>query len=344
VSTLLAAQGPAIGLPDEVIPALRAQAKRAAFSSLRIASVTAEVSALLADAEIAALFIKGVALSQQTTGTIAARSTGDVDVLVTPEDMPRVHAALLDSGFRNHMTVYPSDTAAWRYTRWVTRELLYKRQSDFVDLHWRVAVAPGLLPEAVTLLGRASTVTIANREVPTLSVSDACAATCLHAYHDGYSQLRYLVDLARLLRLGPHAQSDWPPQLRRLMVDTLAFAEQLLPGWPADARQELGLDRVAPSTAYAWRLWGANAGLGGLERYTVRPSDYVRQYRSLLRYAPRRTKANAQFLAKMAINTPDLEPGTGAVGFVRASAARFRQTPHRVSQSLRDQDDLRVRP
>ena len=181
VSTLLAQQGRAIGLPDDVVLPLKTHARMVAMQSLANARSTLSVMAALADADVDALTFKGTALLLQTTSAVRARHSVDVDILVRPADMPRAHDALLANGFTPCMRIYPTGGAVWRPTRWVTRELPYARQDCAVDLHWRIAPGHGLFPDTDQLLSRAVSLPLSGQQIRTLSLGDACAAACLHA-------------------------------------------------------------------------------------------------------------------------------------------------------------------
>lgn len=332
VGTLLAQQGSAIGLPEEVVASLQAHVRAVALSSLRNAKATLSVNDALIEADVDALVFKGVALSLQTTSAISSRLSSDIDVLVRPSDMPRAHQALSANGFTPSMRVYPTDSAAWRHARWVTRELPYARADVMVDLHWRVAPAHGLFPDTDTLLSRAASVPLGGQQIRTLSPGDACAAACLSAYIDGYNLLRHFVDLHRLLRLDPRPWPDWRPRLRRLQADTLGFAEELLPHWPAQARTQLGLQGIRPRTDYAWQRWNCTAGREITEFAELSPLEYGMHYHRMMRYAARRASVTGQFMSGLVLSWQDVDPQMGARGFGHASAVKLSRIRARLSR------------
>jgi Uncharacterised nucleotidyltransferase len=332
VSTLIAQQGSAIGLPDEVVSPLKALARKVAMRSLHQARSTLSVMTALADAQVDALTFKGIALSLQTTSVLHARQSVDVDILVRPSDMPRAHEALVAGGFTPRMRTYPTEGAVWRHVRWVTRELPYAREDCSVDLHWRVAPGHGLFPDSDRLLSRAELLPLGDSQLRTLSLGDACAAVCLHAYVDGYNHLRYLVDLHRLLRLKPQPWPDWHPRLRHLMADTLTFAEELVPYWPSQGRAQLGLQQIRPRTQYARQLWNARAGTEVVEFIEMTPQYYVRHHRHTTRYAARRASATGQVLSEIALAWQDMDPRSGARGFAHGSWVKLERLRARLGR------------
>lgn len=68
------------------------------MACLQRAADTVRYVTALQSADIQTLVLKGVALSMQTTGTLNSRDTRDIDLLVSPDDMPRAHEALIALG------------------------------------------------------------------------------------------------------------------------------------------------------------------------------------------------------------------------------------------------------
>ncbi len=233
IAPLLTAQADAVGAPTGIRRDLRALAVSDAVRSLDLArEATRAVSAVRA-AGVRVALMKGVALSAQTTGTLTARTGGDIDLLVDPADLPAVHDALLRSGWTGEPLGEPG--RAWsRYLR-MRRERTYASSTSCVDLHWRIGWHDHPMPATSDLLARAVPVSLIGVEVPTLCPSDALAAACYHAAVDRYARLRGLADIVRLVRrpdVAPVVGASW--RLRRLVAESVAFCDELLGAMPAN--------------------------------------------------------------------------------------------------------------
>lgn len=246
VAGLLTDRARAIGLPSDVAEPLRETALRDATNGLAAARETVRAYATARDAGIAALVIKGVALSLQTTGTLTGRGAGDVDLLVHPDDVSTAREALVAAGWGIKEGASLAPGRLWKWVSYMRREALFPGTSIDVDLHWRVGVHVRPLPSTSELLTRAVPVEIGAVSIPTLSPSDALAAACMHAHLDRYARLRSLVDIVRLVRL-PTAQvrPESSAGLRRLVSDAVGMVNELLGGIDPGRLAELG---VSPST------------------------------------------------------------------------------------------------
>lgn len=238
VAPLLAAHAAALGMPDGLVVAVRQVARADTLAGLQLAGQSLRALDAVRAAGVPTLLVKGVALAALTTGSPAARGAGDIDLLVRPEDLERVHIALTEAGWDGE-DLFPA--GAWR--RWyltMRRERSYVSPASSIDLHWRIGWHSRPIPSADVLLGRAGAVTIADRPVPTLSLADTLAAACYHAAFDRYARIRQFVDIARLLALpGVSLPADAHWRLRRLVAEAVTVADALLGPLP-------GTERFAP--------------------------------------------------------------------------------------------------
>ena len=192
---------------------------------------TVQVAGILESENINFLVIKGVALATLTQSP-AGRGAGDVDILVDPSDVPRVHDIFLASGFRPALAL-PDVTKrrTWAVWRFLDREATYLGHNTHIDLHWRISSQRHLFPLFADLYSRRAKVTVADATLPTLSLADSLAATCYHAYFDQFQPLRSLVDVLSVVKASEGIRfPDYSPQLQRLMSGVLELARSLFPG------------------------------------------------------------------------------------------------------------------
>lgn len=231
VAPLLASSLDVLDPPAEIAEGLQALVRRDALGAMRLAAESHRATSALSNAGIPALVYKGIALSMMSTGTLAARGAGDIDVLVRPEDVARAHDALTEAGWAGEEI--PDAPRWWAYYLRSGRERSYASATSSIDLHWRVGWHTRPLPDASTLLARHSTIRIADTDLPTLSLADAFAVSCYTAMLDRYARLRQLVDIVRLARrddvLSP---PDMHWRLRRVVAESVTIADMLLGGVP----------------------------------------------------------------------------------------------------------------
>ncbi|MBI1350220.1 MAG: hypothetical protein GC156_03795 [Actinomycetales bacterium] len=256
VAPLLTSQLTALAAPDPIASALRARARGDAVRALRLSVETSRALQVLADADVPALVYKGIALSLQTTGGLAARGFGDIDILVRPADVPRAHEALESAGWAGE--AIPDAPRWWGHYLRVRRERSYVGADSAIDLHWRIGWHERPLPGAEVLLARPASVRIADAEVPTLSLPDAFAVVCYSAAIDRYNRLRSIVDIVRLARRDDvrlPVDAHW--RLRRVIGEAVALADDLLGGIPEERRRafvpegSVDLDRLRSTYAHA---------------------------------------------------------------------------------------------
>lgn len=192
-------------------PSLQQLARRETMPALALASLTREISSLLQQAHIPHLVIKGVPLALQTTGSIATRGRGDLDLFVDPSDVPRTFSVLQAAGFQEFNVTYHGCLDAsllGRYCRWLEFELTLSRQKgdavQILDLHWRLEWSYTALPTFRRCYAQRSSVMIGETSIDTLNLPYAFQHACAHAARDNWMCLRNLVDIHRLARLLDH--------------------------------------------------------------------------------------------------------------------------------------------
>lgn len=244
VAPVLAPALASLNPPSMVAEEVRAMVRGDALGAMRLAAESRRVLKVLDAAGLPALVYKGIALSVQSTGDLAARGAGDIDVLVNPQDVVTAHEALSDGGWVGEPI--PDAPRWWAHYLSACRERSYLSPTSSIDLHWRIGWHETPLPDARTLLARGSTVKVAEQELATLSLPDAFAVACYTAMLDRYSRLRQLVDIVRLARREDvHLPDGMHWRLRRVVAESVVLASELLGGIPVDRVAEFGRpDRV----------------------------------------------------------------------------------------------------
>jgi len=227
-------QGDAIAgeLLPEIQPKLNALGRMEAMAALALASLTREMAALFEQAAIPMLVIKGIPLALQTTGSIISRGRGDLDLFVDPKRLGEAIELLQSEGFIHSYgpTPHGEQSKLGLYSRFVDMEISmhrhHKNAIQWIDLHWHISHARGILPGFNGLWGKRESISIGNQEVHSLALPESFLHACCHAANDRWMCLRNLIDVERLSRMhGEESLLDLGRQ--RLVRKTCLIAYDL---------------------------------------------------------------------------------------------------------------------
>jgi len=208
------------GLAPEAQERLRARAAAERMAALQCAAGTVECVAAITDAGVRVLAIKGVALAALTTGDLAARGAGDIDLWVSPGDVPRAAEALAERGYSGAAPLL-RHSSRLRYRQWSHFEATLVRERSVVDLHWRLHNSSHVLPVFDEAWDRREEVVVGGRRLATMGRGDSALHSCTHALADGWRWQRSLVDIHRLLAVVPGVEGQ---RLKRSRAVRLAAA------------------------------------------------------------------------------------------------------------------------
>ena len=325
VEGLLIAHAQSLGLPASIEKDLTAQARANLIAGLELIQNTQTVGSLFEINRIDHLIFKGVALSALCSRDLAARGAGDIDVLVSSGDVPRVHRILLDNGFVPKTALVPLEVPMWKFWAFRDRELGY--QNDFInlDLHWKIPRNPQLTATTKSQLGRSQEIKLATTSIRTLSPGDALNACAVHIYVDFCQNLRLLVDLVFLSNLPSVAlPEDVPAPGRQLVADVLEFTRQLL-GTPLVPFVEGVPEPSAKGVAYLNKMWKLNSGKPLAEaRASNRSADTWGRLKHGFFYGLSLVEI-ARFLSKIMLDIPNYSHDLKTIGPLSALIFRLRQ-------------------
>lgn len=235
VVPLLARGLPSLDLPDAVAADLKAEAARRVSAAQALADVLVTTATTLEDAGIRYLNAKGLTLAHQAYGDFTARGAGDIDLLVSPDDLETAFAALESSGCRVGSTYpTPGPSWAWRHFRRTGHELTLHHGASAIDLHWHLTPIHSDFPGFDELWHRRDVVEIGDHPVTCLGTFDALAHSAAHAATDEWRWLRGLADIHALAsHTGTWKNPDRP--LSPIQLTSLGLAARLFgvpPGAP----------------------------------------------------------------------------------------------------------------
>lgn len=194
-----------LDLPAEVRSSLAHTADNQALGSLHSAAQLGEIVSALTDAGVPVLVLKGLPLALNTTGHLAGRHTGDIDMLVDIDTLDEAVAALVAVGWDP-----PSDRAngvdpSWRrWLRYVFNQVLLTRDGAAAEIHWRLESTVATDVDFADLWQRRESVSPSHTEIPVLGEVDEMAFVTVHAGRHRLERLKWAVDVARLLMQRGH--------------------------------------------------------------------------------------------------------------------------------------------
>lgn len=255
-----------LNLPEALASRLRASAanQRASCDGL-ITDLHRTLDALDRHG-IRVLLFKGLALAAMAWGDERGRGHGDLDLLVSPDDLERTYDVLTEVGWQPRGGMPdPTSGFSWHYLKHADYELDFSLSRSSLDLHWMAHPVRSGFPDFEALWQQRTYVSIGQREVPTFSHWDALAHSASHSAKDHWRWLRGLADVHRLIsqpRTWESADRPLrPDQLRTVGISAALFGvpESAPPvvrtamagveqEWPAMLREQVEPERLRPAS------------------------------------------------------------------------------------------------
>jgi hypothetical protein len=219
-----------IVLPAESGLALRRAAQADLVQALSTAREASRLVALLDDAKIGSVVLKGPPLSALIYGTLAVRQVRDLDLLVNPGDLPRALELLRGEGYDLHYSAGDKGLRPDRSTILKDVELVHPATGLIVELHARLNNNAEMLSTSIVDAVRSIAVG-GGLDLPALSGEPLLVYLMVHGFRHGWVRLKWLADVAAMV------SGMAPAELARLL----------------DAMRSRGLYVVGASTLLALR-------------------------------------------------------------------------------------------
>ena len=264
---------PAQELPPGLMEPLSQAARHNAVKALQAKRTHIMLARWFAEAGIDWLPFKGATLALRYYQDASTRQVNDLDIWVPADSLAQVRAILGEHGLRVLDANIHGDLAARgkRHSAYLAayyhEEQHYSPEFGRLELHWRLADNPfqfRLAPEWI--LANADMMQVGSASVRVMKHMDLLLYLCEHGARHGWSRLKWLADLPRVLA---DRAWDWPTVLGRArqvgcyhsLILGLALCQDLF-GWypPPEVREAIALSRRLP---FAQRLirqsWDAPA-------------------------------------------------------------------------------------
>ena len=142
---------------------------------------------------------KGPALAEAVYGDIALRQSGDIDLLICPQDLPRACDAVRELGYTPHFVLTAAEERAYLKSGY---EYAFDGPGgpNLLELQW--AIQPRFYAVDFDMVGmfqRGVPTSVAGQPMKTLALEDLILVLSVHAAKHVWGRLVWLCDMARLM-------------------------------------------------------------------------------------------------------------------------------------------------
>jgi hypothetical protein len=243
---------------------------------------------------------KGLALAEMLYHDITLRQSGDIDLLIRPQDLPRIRSAVAEFGYVPHASL--SDQEEQRYLK-SGYECAFDSPAgrNLLEVQW--AIQPRFYAidfDMPAIFRRAITITVADHPLKTPSAADLLLILSAHAAKHVWDKLAWLCDIARLMSL-PDLDWKWiASEARRLGIVRILWVTMLAANRLLDAPIPAPAQSALPPDSASHDLANEIAGYIVSEKeYDVESPAYFR----LMMRLRERQKDRLRFLQRL-IFTP----------------------------------------
>ena len=302
-------------VPDEPVGWLKQKYQTNIRKSLILAGELIRVLDCIDALGVEVMPYKGLVLAETMYGNMALRQTGDIDLLIRPQDFPQIKKAVRELGYAPHMTLSETEERAYLISGY---ECAFDCSAgrNLLELQW--ALQPRFYAVDIdmdALFRRAVTATFAGWKVKTLSNEDLLLVLAVHAAKHLWGRLIWLCDIAQIVNL-PNLNWDWIVDqsrelgIARVLSITLQLTGALLGvAPPPSVRGKLLDDRVSVALADEVRTCVVS-------RNSLNPESLA-YFRLMMRLRERKAD-RLKFLQRLA-----LTPGPNEWSAVRLPAPLF---------------------
>ena len=184
-------------IPHFVIDQLANDYKRNTFQMLHLSAELDRLSKVFLKKNIKSIFLKGPVLAQDLYGDVSRRTSSDLDLLISINDLSRMEELLVSEGYEkdDYIETVLSEWK-WRHHH-VT--FFHSKKRTKVEVHWRMNPGPGKEPCFAELWERRRKSPLTATPVYLLGKEDMFLFLASHGARHGWSRLRWLIDIKKLL-------------------------------------------------------------------------------------------------------------------------------------------------
>lgn len=190
-------------IPPNIIQTLQMEYQQNTLQMLRLSGEMDEINRLLRTNHIRALFIKGPIVAESLYGDISLRTSCDLDILIPMKDLDRTEVLLKAQGYVKDEYIQ-SILGDWKW-RHHHCTYIHPEKGIKLEIHWRLHAFPWQEPSFERLWEHKRENLMTGSSIYYLSETDLFVYLVCHGARHGWSRLRWLMDIDRLIAHHP----DW---------------------------------------------------------------------------------------------------------------------------------------
>lgn len=238
-------------VPSEVLTTLRTEFQNNTFRALWLTSELRNLLELLSAKQIKAVPFKGITLAAIAYPEIGLRATGDLDILVMPEDYLSLRSQLEPYGYCVVQDWLPLlDTQANQFC-WYLGEYPMTKGGVCIDIHYRLVSGELFTLPSVSFdqfWERLTPISLGKTTILSFCAEDLLLYLCINGLRDCWHSLKTVCDIAQLIQ---NCSLDWQQVqieakrmgIRRALYLGLQIAAQTLEvTLPKNIQQEIEAD------------------------------------------------------------------------------------------------------
>lgn len=204
-------------IPQYVIQTLYQEYKKNTFQMLKLSAEMERINELFKENNIRLLFLKGPVIAKDLYGDISLRTSRDLDILISINELEKVETFLLKFGYER--TEVP--TPFWKLrNHHVTYFHPYK--GIIIEIHWRLHPQSINEPSFDDLWKRRRISDVSSYSIHYLGKDDLFLYLVAHGARHGWFRLRWLLDINQILNNKNYIERD--------VINTNKFANRHLDG------------------------------------------------------------------------------------------------------------------
>ncbi|NYE03844.1 hypothetical protein F4694_000563 [Bacillus niacini] len=197
-------------IPSYVLNTLQEAFKRNTFKMLQLSGEIEHVNKVFEENQIRMLVLKGPVLSKDLYGDLSLRTCGDLDLLVSINDLEKVDNLLLMQGYIKEKNIN-KELNDWK---WRKHHIgyIHPLKKIIIEIHWRLNPFPGTGPKFEDLWFRKRRSALSSNPLYYLGIEDLFLFLVSHGARHGWFRIRWLVDINQIVK----QKIDWDFLLKLL--------------------------------------------------------------------------------------------------------------------------------
>ena len=187
-------------IPKRVVDILFNKYQKNIFRMMHLSAETENLSKLFQNNNISSIFLKGPVLAEDLYDDISLRTSSDLDILIPIKELNKADKYLTELGYIKDDYIH-TVLNDWK---WRHHHFTYFHPVKMIkaEIHWRLNPGPAKEPPFRDLWKRKRTSHLTNFPIYLLGKEDMFLFLVSHGARHGWSRLRWLTDIDRLIRKG----------------------------------------------------------------------------------------------------------------------------------------------